>query len=132
MKIIVLLLFSTFVLLVSASCNQNLNNNSDELKEALNRIDALEERLEDVHTPGWGETMRGSTQIHHSNLWFAGIAENWDLAEHMVEELEEGFQKLEKWYPEDERTAYFPIINDAIKKMDEAIAKNNQEAFRNA
>ena len=83
--------------------------------------------MDAVHTPGWGKTMRGSTQVHHSNLWFAGVAENWDLAEHMVEESEEGFEKLENWYPEDERTAFLPIINDALKKWMKPLPKKNQE-----
>lgn len=131
MKNVVSLLFTTFILLILAGCNQSQNRNPDELKQALRQIGELEKRLEEVHIPGWGETMRGSTQMHHSNLWFAGVAKNWGLAEHMVEEIEEGFEKLENWYPNDERTAALPIINNSLKKMNEAIAKKDQEAFRN-
>src|SRR5690606_15920971 len=71
-------------------CNQP----SKELTQALQRIEALEEKLDAAYTPGWGETMRGSTQVHHSNLWFAGAAENWELAEHMIEELEKDLKSL--------------------------------------
>ena len=94
-------------------CNQP----SKELTQALQRIEALEEKLDAAYTPGWGETMRGSTQVHHSNLWFAGAAENWELAEHMIEELEEGFEKLEKWYPNDDRTQAIPMIKPPLNTL---------------
>jgi len=73
MKNLRLLLFSIFVLLFFAGCNQNQNNNSGELKQALERIEVLEDRWDKVHFPGLGETMRESTQVHHSNLWFTGL-----------------------------------------------------------
>lgn len=110
-------------------CLVGCNQPSEELKQALHRIEVLEEKLDAVHTPGWGETMRGSTQVHHSNLWFAGSAENWELAEHMVEELEEGFEKLENWYPDDERTEALPMIKQPLNAMAEAIEKQDQEEF---
>lgn len=106
-------------------CNQP----SKELTQALQRIEALEEKLDVAYTPGWGETMRGSTQVHHSNLWFAGAAENWELAEHMIEELEEGFEKLEKWYPNDDRTQAIPMIKPPLNTLTDAIEKQDKEAF---
>ncbi len=106
-------------------CNQP----SKELTQALQRIEALEEKLDAAYTPGWGETMRGSTQVHHSNLWFAGAAENWELAEHMIEELEEGFEKLEKWYPNDDRTQAIPMIKPPLNTLTDAIEKQDKEAF---
>lgn len=106
-------------------CNQP----SKELTQALQRIEALEEKLDAAYTPGWGETMRGSTQVHHSNLWFAGAAENWELAEHMIEELEEGFEKLEKWYPNDDRTQAIPMIKPPLNTLTDAIEKQDNEAF---
>lgn len=106
-------------------CNQP----SKELTQALQRIEALEEKLDAAYTPGWGGTMRGSTQVHHSNLWFAGAAENWELAEHMIEELEEGFEKLEKWYPNDDRTQAIPMIKPPLNTLTDAIEKQDKEAF---
>lgn len=106
-------------------CNQP----SEELKQALQRIEVLEEKLDAAYRPGWGESMRGSTQVHHSNLWFAGAAENWELAEHMIEELEEGFEKLEKWYPDDDRTKALPMIHPPLNTLADAIEKKDQEAF---
>src|SRR5690606_11557966 len=105
-------------------CNQP----SKELTQALQRIEVLEEKLDAAYRPGWGESMRGSTQVHHSNLWFAGAAVNWELAEHMIEELEEGFEKLEKWYTECDRTKRLSVSLPSLKTVADAIAKKDQEA----
>lgn len=117
------------ILLVMAVCLAGCVQESGDLKQALKRIEVLEEKLGAAYTPGWGETMRGSTQVHHSNLWFAGSAENWELAEHMIEELEEGFEKLEKWYPNDEETKAIPMIKPPLKNLAKAVEKQDQEAF---
>ena len=132
MKNIHLLVFISIILFTLSSCIQNETNNSEDLHHALQKIDDLESQLNNVHIPGWGETMRGSVQIHHSNLYFAGEAENWELAEHMLEEIEESFEKLEKWYPEDERTAAIPIIESAMNNLAEVIKQETLHAFKNS
>ncbi|PYR25901.1 MAG: hypothetical protein DMF98_10670, partial [Acidobacteria bacterium] len=44
----------------------------------------------DAYVPGLGEMM-SLQQMRHVKLWFAGQAENWDLAAYEVDELGEGF-----------------------------------------
>lgn len=126
MKTYTVSLLILFVVVWLAGCQ----GNSTALNQALKRIDSLEARLDNAHTPGWGETMRGSTQVHHSNLWFAGAAGNWELAEHMVEELEEGFEKLRTWYPDDPETVAMPMIDQPLRNLAEAIDKHDADAFK--
>jgi hypothetical protein len=42
------------------------------------------------YTPGLGEIM-SLQQMRHAKLWFAGQAENWELADYEIDELGEGF-----------------------------------------
>lgn len=126
MKTYRVLLFLAFAVAGMVACQ----GNSAGLQEALQRIDSLEAKLQNAHTPGWGETMRGAMQVHHSNLWFAGEAGNWELAEHMVEELEEGFEKLRNWYPDDPETQAMPMIDQPLRTLAEAIENQDMAAFK--
>ena len=50
------------------------------------------------YVPGMGEIM-GATQMRHSKLWFAGQAENWDLASYELDEIKEGLEDAIKYHP---------------------------------
>lgn len=52
----------------------------------------------DSYAPGLGEIM-SLTQMRHLKLWFAGRAENWDLASYETDELEEGFDDAVRFHP---------------------------------
>jgi hypothetical protein len=49
-------------------------------------------------TPGLGEIM-AMQQARHTKLWFAGKAQNWELAAYEVDELEEGFADVVHFHP---------------------------------
>src|SRR5262245_35804042 len=48
--------------------------------------------------PGLCEIMT-LTQMRHLKLWFAGEAENWDLAAYETDELVEGFEDIVHFHP---------------------------------
>lgn len=50
------------------------------------------------YSPGLGETM-SLTQMRHLKLWFAGQAENWELAAYETDELAEGFADVVRFHP---------------------------------
>jgi hypothetical protein len=50
------------------------------------------------YVPGLGEIM-SLTQMRHLKLWFAGQAENWDLAAYETDELAEGFADVVRFHP---------------------------------
>jgi hypothetical protein len=45
------------------------------------------------YAPGLGEFMT-ATQLRHAKLWFAGKANNWDLAAYEIDEIMEGLRML--------------------------------------
>ena len=50
------------------------------------------------YTPGLGEIM-SLTQMRHLKLWFAGQAQNWELAAYETDELAEGFADVVRFHP---------------------------------
>jgi hypothetical protein len=38
-------------------------------------------------------------QMRHAKLWLAGSAQNWDLADYLIEELKEGFESAGRYVP---------------------------------
>ena len=91
MKYLLAALFMTGLL----ACNQNQNNT----QFLQNRIDSLELKIADTYRPGFGEFM-SNIQAHHLKLWFAGQAQNWDLAYFEIHEIIEGFEDVEKYQSE--------------------------------
>src|SRR3954470_12741667 len=49
----------------------------------------------DAYAPGLGEIM-SLQQMRHAKLYFAGQAENWDLAAYELDEIGEGFDDVLK------------------------------------
>jgi hypothetical protein len=52
-----------------------------------------------AYQPGLGEIM-SLTQMRHCKLWFAGQAQNWELAAYEADELEEGFHDAAVYHPQ--------------------------------
>jgi hypothetical protein len=50
-------------------------------------------------------------QIRHSKLWFAVAANNWELAEHGLEELTASFADVARLYPTFHEVAVTPVIS---------------------
>jgi len=50
------------------------------------------------YIPGFGAFM-GATQVRHAKLWFAGQAENWELAAYELDEIREGLEDAAKLHP---------------------------------
>jgi hypothetical protein len=51
------------------------------------------------YVPPLGEFML-ATQARHAKLWFAGNAQNWELADYLIDELKEGLEAAVKFVPE--------------------------------
>jgi hypothetical protein len=51
------------------------------------------------YAPGLVEFMM-TVQVHHSKLWLAGNARNWDLADYQADELKELLEEIAKRVPE--------------------------------
>src|SRR5271163_5086635 len=49
------------------------------------------------YAPGLGDFMTAYVQPHHTKLWFAGAAGNWELAAYEANELDETFEDVKTY-----------------------------------
>jgi hypothetical protein len=94
------------------------------------QIDELEKKINDSYIPGFGEFM-GNIQIHHAKLWFAGIHDNWELADFEVHEIKEALESLEKYQSGRVETKSLPMIYPALDRVMKAIEKKDIINFKN-
>jgi hypothetical protein len=86
-----------------------------------------------VYQPGLGEIMT-QTSYRHGKLWFAGQAENWDLGQYELEEIEEGFADASQFHPSHKNITAIPeliakTMAAPIKQTGQAIQAKNLTAF---
>jgi hypothetical protein len=86
------------------------------------------------YAPGLGEIMT-LQQMRHSKLWFAGQANNWELAAYELKELQEGFGDVVKFHPTHENvpeplTQLVPTMMDSpLKELDDIIGAKDRGRF---
>src|ERR1700747_350413 len=68
----------------------------------------------EAYVPGLGEMM-SLQQMRHVKLWFAGQAENWELASYELDEIGEGFDDVLKYHPTHKDSPVAP--KDAIPRI---------------
>jgi Asp-tRNA(Asn)/Glu-tRNA(Gln) amidotransferase C subunit len=72
-------------------------------------------------------------QIRHSKLWFAAAAGNWELADHELEELQEGFEDVAALFPKLQEVDVAPVIAalnaGEIAALDNAVAAQDRVQF---
>lgn len=115
-------LFTLSFLSILISCTPNKQDTKEQI---------ISPETSSVYQPGFGDFMH-SIQNHHNKLWFAGINENWDLAEFEIHELEELFEDIRTFHTNREETKMLPIIEPSLEQIDKAIEHRNTEAFKKA
>jgi hypothetical protein len=89
------------------------------------------------YLPGLGEMM-GLQQMRHVKLWFAGQAENWELADYELDELGEGFDDIVKFHPTHKDSPVAPkdgvprMMSEPLKTLRGAVEKKDAAAFAQA
>lgn len=106
-------------------------NESASVKKLQSRIDSLEQKVNDSYKPGLGEFMSG-IQVHHEKLWFAGINENWDLADFEIHEIMESVDAIKKYEIERTESKAIPMIEPALDSVNAAIKQRNLAQFKNS
>ncbi len=81
-----------YLLALLVSCNQHGN----QARQMQAEIDSLKFKLDNCYKPGLGEFMSG-IQVHHSKLWFAGINNDWKLADFEMGEIKEALDDIQKY-----------------------------------
>jgi hypothetical protein len=125
------LLLATFAVFFAASCTTGSSGDAERIAELEERL----ERMEDLYKPGLHSLMNG-TLHRHANLWFAGIAENWELALYQHHELEEVFADIEELHPDYKGEPVGALIlnltTPAMVEVEEAIEARDITRFRQA
>jgi cytochrome c553 len=93
---------------------------------------AAAQPAKEPYAPGLGEFMT-ATQLRHAKLWFAGEANNWDLAAYEIDEIEEGLDDARKQFPTHEGVPVGDMIKaniaPAIVVLREAVAAKSSTKF---
>ena len=112
------------VTIILVSCNNKPIGKNDSARQ----IDSLEKVISNSYKPGLGEFMLG-IQTHHSKLWFAGKAENWELADFEMQEIKELFDDVKKYTSDREETKLVPMIYPALDSLSASVARKDKESF---
>ncbi len=96
--------------------------------EAQLSTDSLQVMME-KYAPGLGEIM-GGIQTHHAKLWFAGINENWKLAQYEIDEIKERFVQATEIETSRPEVKMIPMMYPSIDTIANAIQAKNIKAFR--
>lgn len=88
-----------------------------------------EEKIETIeeHFQGFGKAM-WEVGYRYKELYVAGKNENWEYAEHHIEEMEEALKLGLERRPK-HASAAVSFLNDALPKMAKAIEAKNQDIF---
>jgi len=124
MSKIIFLLMITFVFF---SCTEN----SQQYLELQNQMVEIQKKVNDTYKPGFGEFM-SNIQVHHAKLWFAGINENWPLADFEIHEIEESLEDIQKYQSEREETKTLPIIFVPLDSVKASIQNENLISFKSS
>jgi len=120
------ILFTGFLLTLT-SCHEH--SNQEQMIQA--EIDSLQMQLAATYKPGFGEFMSG-IQLHHAKLWFAGISNNWPLADFEIHEIEETLEDLQKFCGERPEVKSIATIIPALDSTKYSVQQKNLTLFKNS
>src|SRR5690625_1504868 len=122
--------FFFLIIFALGSCKQQTDFSLGDFNLILDqKMDTLVKRIVGMYlNVSYGETML-LIQSHHYKLWFAGMAENWDLADFYHHETEEHFELLEEYRADKEATKHIKMIKPFLEKIDRAIEEQNLNKF---
>jgi len=112
------------VLFFLSACNQQPAKD----KTAENLAAQIQE-IKDKYRPGLGEYMLG-IQLHHSKLWFAGINNNWKLAEYEIGEIKESFDGIKNVETDRPEVKTIDMIQPPLDSLANAITQKDEVAFK--
>ena len=93
------------------------------------QIDSLQQQLDKTYKPGFGEFMSG-IQVHHEKLWFAGINQNWKLADFEINEIKESLEDIQTYCTDRPERKSMAMIDAPIDSISHAIQQKDQSLFK--
>ena len=106
------------------SCNHQPANN-----KAIEDLTSKVQDIKDKYRPGLGEYMIG-IQLHHGKLWFAGINNNWKLADYEIGEIKESFQSIKDVETDRPEVKTVDMILPVLDSVANAITIKDGQLFR--
>ncbi len=103
-------------------------SNNHETPSTGENSDSLHQLLQ-KYAPGLGEIM-GGIQTHHAKLWYAGINDNWKLAQYESDELKERFVQATQVETERTEVKMVPMMYPANDSINDAIGRKNLDQFK--
>lgn len=104
-------------------------SNADQVVVLQQRVDSLENQLAQTYRPGLGDFM-SSVQIHHNKLWFAGLEQNWELADFEVHEIMEAIEDIRKYQADRPESQKIGVILPDLDSVRTAIIRKNPTQFK--
>lgn len=93
---------------------------------------AGEQPASEAYAPGFGEFM-AATQLRHAKLWFAGEAQNWELADYELGEIREGLEDAVRLHPTHKDVPVAAMIEEqfwpAFDAVSKAVEAKDKERF---
>ncbi len=120
-----ILLLATIMLFWA--CN-GAGSNTQSLQK---QIDSLQAQINKTYKPGFGEFMSG-IQVHHNKLWFAGINQNWKLADFEINEIKESLDDIKMYCTDRPETRSIGMIDSSLQSVSNAIQQKNSIQFKNS
>jgi hypothetical protein len=120
----------TFILLTSLtliSCSRD----RDRVITIERKIDSLEKSIAVIYKPGLGEFMSG-IQVHHAKLWFAGINQNWELADFEIHEIKEICNNIITIVTDRKESPLVAMLDPALDSVNFAILHKDPQIFKNS
>ena len=116
-----------FYLSLLIACNQP----DKRIVKMQSAIDSLQKKLSETYKPGFGEFMSG-IQTHHAKLWFAGLNQNWKLADFEIQEIQEALEDIKQFNSDRPEAKDIGMINPAMDSVKNAIKQKNYQQFKSS
>ena len=81
---------------------------------------ALSALTDQGYEPGLGDLM-SVLQLRHAKLWYAAQADNWALVDFELHEVEETFERIARWHPEEDGMPVVPALEGYMRAAHEAL-----------
>lgn len=106
-------------------------SNDTAIKALQQKVDSLQTEINNSYKPGLGDFMI-SIQLHHQKLWFAGIHENWSLADFEMHEIAEALADIKTYNNDRPEATKVVMLNQPLDDVENAIKEKNITSFRNS
>ena len=129
MKHAILILLAIILFACNHQQPAEKQNSHSQIDSLQSQIDSLQSQLKNSYAPGFGEFMSG-IQVHHEKLWFAGINQNWKLADFEIHEIEESLDDIKKYCTDRPESKSIDMINAPLDSVSKAIVSKNETEFK--